>query len=357
MTSRPFALVVELDGHGAHPAAWHADGRTTRGLLRGARVAETVRAAERAGFTAATFEDAPLAPGLSHGARVDAVQRAAFAAPLTSAIGLIPVTHAVYAEPFHLATQLATADFASSGRAGWIVGVDPDARIAASSGREPVDAAQAAADASATVEVARRLWDSWADDAAIRYTASWRYLDRERVHYIDFEGESFSVKGPSIIPRPPQGQLPIIADASAGVPADVALVASSANATVSAARAAGAGLVWLELEVALDHAGLTGAERVARLDAHEPWAVGPFGRYLGDAAGLVELLTGLLGQVDGVRLRPAVLDEDLDELGRAVLPALRRAGAHTPPAVGATLRESLGLPASVNRYSTKAVTA
>jgi len=347
-SSRPFALAVELDGAGAHPGAARAARLGTRELLAASGLAAQVREAERAGFTAATFADSPLET------RIDAIQRAAFTAPLTGALGLIPVAHAVYSEPFHVATQLATVDFAAYGRAGWIVGVDPDPRIAVEYGREAVGVEHAAAVARDGVEVARRLWDSWEDDAVIRDTSTWRYLDRDKVHYVDFEGESFSVKGPSIIPRPPQGQLPVFADAASGVVGDVALVTSSAEAAVAAARASGAALVWLELEVALDRAGLTGAERVSRLDDIEPWAREGFGRYVGDAAGLVELVAELAGTVDGIRLHPAVLPDDLEELGRAVLPELRRRGVHTPPVVGSTLRASIGLPASVNRYASKA---
>ena len=60
------------------------------------------------------------------------------------------------------------------------------------------------------VEVLRRLWDSWEDDAEIRDVATGRFIDRDKLHYIDFEGRWFAVKGPSITPRPPQGQ-PVVA--------------------------------------------------------------------------------------------------------------------------------------------------
>jgi alkanesulfonate monooxygenase SsuD/methylene tetrahydromethanopterin reductase-like flavin-dependent oxidoreductase (luciferase family) len=49
------------------------------------------------------------------------------------------------------------------------------------------------------------LWDSWEDDAEIRDIATRRFIDRDKVHAIDFEGRFFSVRGPSITPRPPQG--------------------------------------------------------------------------------------------------------------------------------------------------------
>ena len=61
-------------------------------------------------------------------------------------------------------------------------------------------------EAGDAVEVVRRLWDSWEDDAEIRDVATGRFVDRDKLHYIDFEGRWFSVRGPSITPRPPQGQ-------------------------------------------------------------------------------------------------------------------------------------------------------
>ena len=72
------------------------------------------------------------------------------------------------------------------------------------------------------VEVLRRLWDSWEDDAEIRDAATGRFVDVSKLHYIDFQGRWFSVKGPSITPRPPQGQ-PVVAALGHGavaVPAD-----------------------------------------------------------------------------------------------------------------------------------------
>jgi alkanesulfonate monooxygenase SsuD/methylene tetrahydromethanopterin reductase-like flavin-dependent oxidoreductase (luciferase family) len=52
------------------------------------------------------------------------------------------------------------------------------------------------------VEVVRRLWNRWEDDAEIRDVATGRFVDRDKLHYIDFIGRWFAV-GPSITPRPP----------------------------------------------------------------------------------------------------------------------------------------------------------
>lgn len=71
--------------------------------------------------------------------------------------------------------------------------------------RTPAPAADTWREARCVVDVSRRLWDSWEDDAIIRDAATGRFIDRDRIHYVDFEGPDFSVKGPSIVPRPPQG--------------------------------------------------------------------------------------------------------------------------------------------------------
>ena len=95
----------------------------------------------------------------------------------------------------------------------------------------------------------RRLWDSWEDDAEIRDAATGRFVDRGKLHYIDFVGPHFSVRGPSITPRPPQGQPLITALGHFDVPyqligrsADVGYVtprdADGAAAIVAEIRAA-----------------------------------------------------------------------------------------------------------------------
>ena len=61
--------------------------------------------------------------------------------------------------------------------------------------REPFADADST-EAADYVEVVRRLWDSWEDDAEIRDVATGRFIDRDKLHYIDFEGRFFKVRGP-----------------------------------------------------------------------------------------------------------------------------------------------------------------
>jgi hypothetical protein len=114
----------------------------------------------------------------------------------------------------------------------WLAGRRPSLGPSAGHGRgrAPPEAAEA-------VEVVRALRDSWEDDADIRDVASSRYLNRDRLHYVDFAGTHYSVKGPAIVPRPPQGQVVVLAAAGLlpGQLADVSLVSGADLAELRAA--------------------------------------------------------------------------------------------------------------------------
>ena len=312
-SSKTLHLAVELDSDGAPPETGpHA-------------LADVVADAERAGYTFATFDDAPVPP--AGGFRVDATVRAAYSATRTSRIGLAPTSHVLTAEPFHLAAQLASLDHATHGRAAWIVGAAATPEALATVGRaEPDDLRQEVAD---VVEAVRRLWDSWEDDAVVKDLATGRYLDPDKVHHVDFTGGSFSVKGPLITPRPPQGSLVVLAaeEFADAVRPDIVL-----TDRLERPRAADAPLVFGELEVRFDSADAAPNGRT---------------RYTGSPAGLVALLEQL--DLDGVRLHPGAADLPL--LNREVLPELHRRGLHTPPEPGATLRTTLGLPRPGNRFA------
>ncbi|MEX5258202.1 LLM class flavin-dependent oxidoreductase [Kocuria arenosa] len=357
-TSTQRFLALDLDNDGAHPAAWRASSHTPGELLSGDRIRGLVRDAEAAGFHAATFSDGPLpAIGPDVPGRLDALQRAAFAAPLTRRIALAPVVDVVFTEPFHVATQLATLDHVSYGRAGWIISASGAAAEGAAVGRHEVTGEALQQEASDVVEANRRLWDSWEDDAVIRDVAAGRYLDSTQLHYADFAGATFTVKGPSIVPRPPQGQLPVIAPVGLVPVREVDAVLVGAGTpdqlveTAEAARAAGARAVIAELEVVLDARGRSGLDRLAELDAHTAWTSHRT-RFVGSAADLVDRAAELFTVVDGIRILPAVLDVELPELHHAVLPMLRARRLLATQPADTTFRSLLGLDRPANRYTT-----
>ena len=114
----------------------------------------------------------------------------------------MPVVTTTHTEPFHVSKAIATLDFVSGGRAGMQARISPTDLEARLFGRrtspnrtDGVDVpggSEAISDlfeeAADFVEVLRRLWDSWEDDAEIRDVATGRFIDRDKVHYIDFEG-------------------------------------------------------------------------------------------------------------------------------------------------------------------------
>lgn len=217
-----------------------------------------------------------------------------------------------------------------------------------------------------------RLWDSWEDDAEIRDVATGRFIDRDRLHYIDFEGEFFSVRGPSITPRPPQGQPLIAATVSAGDPASLELLSGSADigfftspddrATLDGVLAASDIsrredlLLYDDLIVYLDDTQASAAGRRARYD---DWLGTHFDdgtqEFVGTAAGLADRIEERAGAASGVRLHPAAIGHDLRRIADDLAPELRRRGLvvdSEAKTLGAqTLRETLDLRHPVNRYS------
>jgi alkanesulfonate monooxygenase SsuD/methylene tetrahydromethanopterin reductase-like flavin-dependent oxidoreductase (luciferase family) len=350
------ALGIEIDGEGAHPAAWRRAAHPPADLLGPRRLARLAQRAERAGFGFVTLDDDIVPPGPDPDVvgRIGSIERAAYLSALLSELSVVPVVSTTYSEPFHVSSQLASLDHLTAGRTGWVAAATDSAAAARAWGRAAVTgSAELRREAADAVEVVRSLWDSWEDDAVIRDVASSRYLDRDRLHYIDFAGPGYSVKGPAIVPRPPQGQLPVLAAAGL-VPdhlADVSLISSpDLDGLAATAASSAAPRTFAEVEVALDTPDQPAAQRVADLSTHGPWADQGRLRYQGPAAGLVTLLTELAGIVDGARLHPLVLDEDLSVLSRLVVPPLITSGLVSRPLPGATFRDTLGLARPASRY-------
>jgi alkanesulfonate monooxygenase SsuD/methylene tetrahydromethanopterin reductase-like flavin-dependent oxidoreductase (luciferase family) len=324
-----FLLAVALDREGWRPRT----GGDPATVFHAGYWTELARRADDARLDFITLEDTFAGDG-----RPEAVLLAARLAPVTSHVGLVPVATTTHTEPFHLSTALATVDHVSNGRAGWQVRVSAQPAEAALLGRrEPLPVGELFAEAADAVEVVRRLWDSWQDDAIIKDVATGRFIDRERLHYIDFDGTYFSVKGPSIVPRPPQGQ-PVVAALAhspevlefAARVADVAFVTPALGAPPPVAPPL---KVFVDLTVAFSG------------DAVESDAAG----FAGTAEQLADLLADWHGRgAYGFRLRPASLPSDLTVITEELVPRLRARGLWEPHP--GTLRERLGLPVAANRY-------
>ncbi|MHA7653682.1 LLM class flavin-dependent oxidoreductase [Mycobacterium sp. ML4] len=351
-----FHLGVALDGYGWHTRAWALTGET-RSVLSGRYWTDLAVTAERGLLDFLTIDDSLMPqPGRREridpqrlAGRGDAVLIAARIAPATRHIGLIPVATVTHTEPFHISKAIATLDYVSHGRAGWQPRVSVTAHEAALFGRRSVRPEELFDEARDYVEVVRRLWDSWEDDAVIRDVATGRYIDRDKVHYIDFVGKFFSVKGPSITPRPPQGQ-PVIAALAHAIPVCEFAADTSDIVFVTPTDTTVSGLVTdvrdisEHLKVFADIVVSFHGETDFRSDTLV-WGGAP--------VELVDLLLHWRDEgVDGARLRPAVHAGDLPVIVDEVVPLLQRAGQFRDGyRDGETLRERLGLPVAVNRYT------
>ena len=399
MAPNPLHLGVALDGAGWHPAAWREPDSRPDELFTPGYWTDLVGTAQRGLLDFVSIEDSLAPPGARDTpadavevvrARIDAHLIAARVAPITRHIGLIPVVTTTHTEPFHVSKALATLDFTSGGRAGWQVRVSGTAAEAAHFGRRTVheptraelaDAVAAGAPASAVrelfdeaadaVEVVRRLWDSWEDDAEIRDVATRRFIDRDKLHYIDFRGRFFAVRGPSITPRPPQGQPVVTALAHAPLiyefasrTADLVFITPGRTKgpepileQVAAAQTERTGeplRVHADLVAFLDTDAESGAARLARLNETAG------SEFTSDAAiftGSAEELADLLADwhargLDGFRLRPGVAVTDLTAIADRLVPILQHRKLFRTAYPDGSLRGLLGLPTTVpNRYA------
>lgn len=381
-------LAVALDGTGWHPASWREPGARADELFTAGFWVDQVREAEAGLLDLVTLEDsfAIDTDRVDHvQGRLDAQLVALRVGPVTSRIGLVPTVIATHTEPFHVSTEIATLDYVTTGRAGVRVKVSSRADEYALFGRREADAESRESlfdEAADHIEVQRRLWDSWEDDAEIRDAATGRFVDREKLHYIDFEGAHFSVRGPSITPRPPQGQPLVTALAHVDVAyrlaargADLVFVTpggvgrdgptGDAEAILAQVRAEEAAVgragdplhVLGDLLVVLDDSADAARERLRRLDETDGAGGGPGLRsdariLTGTATDVADVLESWHGAgLAGARLRPAVTAHDLPRITRELVPELQRRGLFRTAYEADTLRGHFGLARPADRYA------
>jgi alkanesulfonate monooxygenase SsuD/methylene tetrahydromethanopterin reductase-like flavin-dependent oxidoreductase (luciferase family) len=382
--SRPPIIAVDLTAAGEHPGAWRQnDSRVApqaaaalAGLVDGTTHLAAAQVAEAAGVDLVTLGETFEAPADEPGqvtTQLDALGLAARIAPATSRIGLVPTITTTHTEPFHLQAAIATLDWVSRGRAGWLVDVSRTREAAVAVGRRGVALApQLWQEATDVVEVSRKLWDSWEDDAIIRDVRTGRFVDRDKLHYVDHVGPTFSIKGPSIVPRPPQGNPVVVVkvtdEASAGTAAyaDVVLlpvegednIADRLQQVTRAVDEAGRDPGSVRLLVSASF--LLGADDEAATGRIHELATLFGGPHPIDVIGTAPTLrqrieTWLALGFDGVHLRPAVLGIDLPALLADVVPTLRPQLYATDDAgAQVTLRHRLGLERPLSHYAATA---
>ncbi|MFQ6143564.1 LLM class flavin-dependent oxidoreductase [Streptomyces seoulensis] len=325
---------------------------------------EAARLAESGRLDFVTLDDSFARPG------PDALAVLSRAAPATHRVGLVPTVTTTHTEPFQVQAAVATLDWVSRGRAGWRIEVSPTEGEARLFGRRNAAPAEELwQEAAEVAEAAERLWDSWEQDTGPRVPADDRPAGRDRLHPVDFTGGTFSVRGPSAVPRPPQGHPVRVVDATedharatAARYADVVLVRAASPAQAAALRdrlrAAAAGFgrdpgslrVLASLVVDLGD-GEYAAERGHGGGGPRPSERGPL--YRGGPVDLAELIAAWhrAGAVDGFHLLPAEPRRDLERLVNGTVALLQHRGLFRTFYPGSTLREHLGLARPASRYA------
>ncbi|MCU1397344.1 MAG: class flavin-dependent oxidoreductase [Acidimicrobiales bacterium] len=368
---------VSIDGAGRHPGAWREPGADPQRLFTAEHTVDLAQLAERGLLDYVSLDDSfRLQSDRRDHVRgqLDALLTLARVAPQTTSIGLVATVTTTHTEPFHVSKNLATLDFVSLGRAGWLVDVSTTEAEAFHFGRRTVASpADLYAEAGEAIDVVSQLWDSWDDDAVIRDVTTGRYLDRDKLHVTNFEGRFFSVRGPSITPRSPQGQSIVVVDAvnelalDVGIErADVILVhpASITEAAemrerigrglVAAARTPEDVSVLAVIDVQLADSTAAAVAARARLDAWAGPLPGESLEHIGTADALADLLAtwAEAGVVDGFHVRPATLPDTLNRFVDDVVPLLQQRGVYRTEYEGTTLRDHFGLERPTSRYAT-----
>ncbi|MEU9861047.1 LLM class flavin-dependent oxidoreductase [Streptomyces sp. NPDC047971] len=194
---------------GHHEAAWRLPESPARGGTDIAHYQNLARIAERGKLDSVFLADSPVLhgdPGRRPSSKLEPTVLLTALAAVTSRIGLIATASTSYNEPFNLARRFASLDHVSGGRAGWNIVTTAGADAARNFGLDDTPLHhERYARAAEFVEVAAKLWDSWADDAVVGDKERGVHALADRVRRIDHHGDHFRVDGPLNVERSPQG--------------------------------------------------------------------------------------------------------------------------------------------------------
>lgn len=228
---RTLKLGLSLVSNGSHPAGWRLPEAEAGAAMDLELWKDIARESEKAKIHFIFLADGPAvrksdeelaSDTFAYSGRVDCFEPLTLLSALsvvTSKIGFVTTASTTYNEPFHIARKIASIDHISGGRIGWNVVTSTsysDAEAKNFGGAANVAHPVRYERAEEFIDVVRKLWDSWEDDAFIRDKESGRYTDPAKMHVPHHVGKHFQVRGPLNIPRPVQGY-PVIAQAGLSV--------------------------------------------------------------------------------------------------------------------------------------------
>jgi alkanesulfonate monooxygenase SsuD/methylene tetrahydromethanopterin reductase-like flavin-dependent oxidoreductase (luciferase family) len=311
--------------------------------------------------------------GQTRVAGIDALSVLARLAPEIAGVGLAVAKSVSYTEPFTVARELATLDFVSGGRAAWLVMALADDAAAQNYGEpQAQDAPTRSAIAREYIDVSRKLWDSWEDDAVAMDVARGWFINPHKLHHINHRGEYFAIRGPAITYRPPQGHVVVIVsdtDVSDVVAAvDDADVIVQHHTTLAAAqtayanqqqRAQSRGREVRILQRVIPVIGTTTSHAYGRVRTLEAAALA-HGWQFPAAQVMAGTVTQVADQLalwfharaaDGFVFGLPELTTDGALVSDVLIPEFQRRGLFRTAYTGSTLRSHLGLATPANQYA------
>lgn len=148
-----------------------------------------------------------LAPALRYAAQApehDPIPLLSYMAAATSHIGVASTFSVSQHHPFYAARLWATLDHLTEGRAGWNVVTSINHNQDANFGVERPPADMRYDRAHEFIEVCRKLWSSWDEDAVVMDRDGATFADAAKVHRIEHAGPFFKSRGPLNVVRSPQ---------------------------------------------------------------------------------------------------------------------------------------------------------
>jgi FMN-dependent oxidoreductase (nitrilotriacetate monooxygenase family) len=211
MSHRPGQLHLNafLLSVGHHEASWRlpeSDPYANTSVEHFKRLAQS---AERGKLDSLFLADSPVLwndLGRRPGGTLEPTVLLTVLAAVTERIGLIATASTTYNEPYNLARRFASLDHVSGGRAGWNIVTTAGVDAARNFNLDELPAhAERYARAAEFVEVSRKLWDSWDDDAILADKENGVWGDKQKLYPPHHVGRYFKVEGALNLPRSPQG--------------------------------------------------------------------------------------------------------------------------------------------------------
>jgi FMN-dependent oxidoreductase (nitrilotriacetate monooxygenase family) len=337
--TRKIKLGAFLPGGGQHIAAWRHPDQPVDGATSFEFHKQLALTAERGLFDAYFLADG-LAISFGGGTEGGNARVAGFEpvtlfsalAPLTTHLGFIATASTTYEEPFNLARKFASLDLISDGRAGWnVVTTATEAAAQNFNLDQQHPHAFRYRRAGEFVDVVKKLWDSFEDDAFIRDRESGRFFDTGKVHYTNHRGEHFKVRGPLNVSRSPQGHPVIVqagqSDDGRGLAAQTAEVIFTAHQRIDTAQE-----FYRDIKARARGLGRN-PDHVLIMPGVSPF----IGRTLEEAQEKYERLTRLILEEDGIALIKGLTGGELDLTGADLDGPLPPA----PPTEGMKSRQAL----------------